>query len=119
MSNPCHTEVSTSLMRSPCAFVRFTLNRYATYMLTKMVHRGPTNDVFMNKITNLKQAESVDTLVDNLCSRVLFSGLTKTLLEASSEQAATEAVQNLRTNNHIAYYCFNKKHSTWHITVLH
>lgn len=119
MFNPCHTEVSTSLMRSPCAFVRFTLNRYATDVLTKTVHLAPTNDVFMNKITNLKQAESVDTLVDNLCSRVLYSGLTKTLFEVPSEQAATQVVENLRTINHDANYCFNKKHSAWHVTVVH
>ena len=73
----------------------------------------------MTTMRPVTKGNSVETLVESYCSRVVFSGLHKTLLEAPDEQAATQAVINLRTGNHVADHRFDPKHGSWQVIIIH
>lgn len=78
------------------------------------------NFEFMTTLLGLPSMSSVETIIDsNSCTRVIFGGLTKTLLEAPSEAAAALAVQQLRITEHQAKYYYSDKHNAWHVTVYH
>lgn len=61
----------------------------------------------------------IENLVEHLCSRVIYSGLTSTVLEASSESLAAQAVNMLALHHQEADYRFNKKRCEWHVVAYH
>lgn len=73
----------------------------------------------MNTIRSPQHIDLVETLVDSLCTRVLYGGLHSTLLESPSEERASKAVKLLRDSNHNAYYRFHEKRGEWHVTIKH
>ena len=84
-----------------------------------------SNSIIMNSpilnptILTPNSTQPIEVLLENLCPRVLFGGITRTLLEAYSEEAAAQAISLLAARHITADYYSNPNRSEWYVTIYH